>query len=56
MRKSMLKRGAQKGGFGRDFCAQVAPTWTPRPSKVAIPLQTGIEIAKARFSLENREK
>ena len=47
---------APKSLFGRDFWAQVAPTWVPRPSKVAIPLQRGIEIAQTHFSLTNREK
>ena len=38
------------GPLGRDFCAQVALTWSPRRAKVAILLQRGIEISKSHFS------
>ena len=39
-----------------DFWPQGAPTWSPRPAKVAIPLQRGIEITKTHFPQKVRKK
>ena len=44
------------GPFGSDFWAQVAPTWAPGLAKVALPLQSGIELDKSRFSKKNHKK
>ena len=35
---------------GRDFSAQVAPTWVPGPSKHSIPWGSGVDIRKSSFS------
>ena len=44
------------GPFGRDFGAQVAPTWAPGPAQVAILFESGIEIHKSHFSVNSCEK
>ena len=40
----------------RAFWAHMAPTWTPELAQVAIPLQSGIEIAETHFSRQSLEK
>ena len=44
------------GPFGSDFWAQVAPTWTPGLTKVALLLQNGIESDKSPFPERNYKK
>ena len=40
--------------LGRDFVAQVAPTWAPRPSKVELSLQRGAKVTKNSISTKKR--
>ena len=47
------------GPIGLDFSAQVAPTWVPGPARIAIPLESGIELHKTHFSnkiMKNRAR
>ena len=48
---SDLPLGSHSGPIGLDISAQMAPTWVAGPSKVAIPLQSGIEFRKAHDSM-----
>ena len=43
------------GPFGSDFWAQAAPTWAPGLVKIALPLESGIEIHNSRFFAKNHK-